>query len=108
MAAPKGVEGNWIDAKKAVYVFGSKRLGSMGPTAASFSSEADAQASFRALQSKYAGILGSRSAAIRRADLGDKGVFYRAMVGPFGSTEEATQFCLNLKSAGGQCVVQRN
>lgn len=36
--------GNWIDAKKAVYVFGSKRLGSMGPTAASFSSEADAQA----------------------------------------------------------------
>lgn len=35
--------GNWIDAKKAVYVFGSKRLGSMGPTAASFSSEADAQ-----------------------------------------------------------------
>ncbi len=71
-------------------------------------SEADAQASFRALQSKYAGILGSRSAAIRRADLGDKGVFYRAMVGPFGSTEEATQFCLNLKSAGGQCVVQRN
>jgi hypothetical protein len=71
-------------------------------------SEADAQASFRALQSKYGGILGSRSAAIRRADLGDKGVFYRAMVGPFASTEEATQFCINLKSAGGQCVVQRN
>jgi hypothetical protein len=71
-------------------------------------SEADAQASFRALQSKYGGILGSRSAAIRRADLGDKGVFYRAMVGPFASTDEATQFCLNLKSAGGQCVVQRN
>lgn len=70
--------------------------------------EADAQASFRALQSKYSGILGSRSALIRRADLGDKGVFYRAMVGPFASTEEATQFCVNLKSAGGQCVVQRN
>jgi copper chaperone NosL len=35
---------NWIDAKTAIYVFGSKRLGSMGPTAASFSSEADAQA----------------------------------------------------------------
>lgn len=36
--------GNWIDARQAFYVFGSKRLGSMGPTAASFSSEADAQA----------------------------------------------------------------
>lgn len=39
--APKG---HWIDAKKAFYVFGSKRLGAMGPTAASFSSEADAKA----------------------------------------------------------------
>jgi copper chaperone NosL len=36
--------GSWIDAKKAFYVLGSKRLGSMGPTAASFSSQADAQA----------------------------------------------------------------
>jgi len=70
--------------------------------------EADAQASFRALQAKYSGILGSRSSTVRRADLGSKGVFYRAMVGPFGTTEEATQFCSSLKSAGGQCVVQRN
>jgi hypothetical protein len=29
------------------------------------------------------------------------------MVGPFGSTEEAAQFCGNFKSAGGQCVIQR-
>ena len=43
-----------------------------------------------------------------RADLGDKGVFYRAMVGPFGSQDEAAQFCGSLKTAGGQCVVQRN
>jgi cell division protein FtsN len=45
---------------------------------------------------------------IKRVDLGDKGVYYRAMVGPFGTTEEAAQFCANLKTAGGQCVVQRN
>jgi cell division protein FtsN len=38
--------------------------------------------------------------------LGDKGVYYRAMVGPFSSTEEAAQFCSNLKTAGGQCVVK--
>lgn len=69
--------------------------------------EADAQASYRALQSKYSDMLGSRQAAIRRADLGEKGVFYRALVGPFGNAEEATQFCVNLKSAGGQCIVQR-
>jgi len=70
--------------------------------------EADAQTSFKAIQSKYSDILGSKSATIRRADLGDKGTFYRALVGPFGTTDEATQFCVSLKAAGGQCIVQRN
>ena len=71
-------------------------------------SEADAQASFKALQGKFPSVLGSRAPLIKRADLGDKGVYYRAMVGPFGSPDEASQFCVSLKSAGGQCVVQRN
>ena len=70
--------------------------------------EADAQASFRALQSKFPNVLGSKSPVIKRADLGEKGVYYRAMVGPFGSPDEASQFCGSLKTAGGQCVVQRN
>lgn len=70
--------------------------------------EADAQASYRVLQGKFPGVLGSHSAVIKRADLGEKGVYYRAMVGPFGSPDEASQFCGSLKSAGGQCVVQRN
>jgi SPOR domain len=70
--------------------------------------EADAQASFRALQGKFPAVLGSRAPVIKRADLGEKGVYYRAMVGPFGSTDEASQFCGSLKTAGGQCVVQRN
>ena len=71
-------------------------------------SEADAQASFRALKGKFPAVLGSHDPLIKRADLGEKGVYYRAMVGPFGTSEEAAQFCGNLKSAGGQCVVQRN
>jgi hypothetical protein len=70
--------------------------------------EADAQASFRALQNKFPSVLGSHTPVIRRADLGEKGVYYRAMVGPFGTSEEAVQFCGSLKSAGGQCIVQRN
>ncbi|MDT8990745.1 nitrous oxide reductase accessory protein NosL [Curvibacter sp. APW13] len=37
-------QGQWIDAKTALYVFGGKRHGSMGPTIASFALEADAQA----------------------------------------------------------------
>jgi hypothetical protein len=70
--------------------------------------EADAQASYRTLQGKFPAVLGSRAPLIKRADLGDKGVYYRAMVGPFGSSDEASQFCGSLKTAGGQCVVQRN
>ena len=71
-------------------------------------SEADAQASFKSLQGKFPAVLGSRDPLIKRADLGEKGVYYRAMVGPFGTSEEASQFCGSLKAAGGQCVVQRN
>jgi hypothetical protein len=70
--------------------------------------EADAHASYRMLQGKYPSVLGSRSASIRRADLGEKGVVYRSMVGPFGSQDEAAHFCGSLKTAGGQCVILRN
>lgn len=69
--------------------------------------EADAKASFKSIQGKYASILGSRTASIHKAEIAGKGTFYRAMVGPFGTNEEATTFCGNLKTAGGQCVVQR-
>ena len=44
----------------------------------------------------------------RRADLGDKGIFYRALVGPFATAEQANTFCSNLKAAGGNCFTQRN
>jgi hypothetical protein len=71
-------------------------------------SEAEAQASYRSLQSKYPDQLSDRSVMIRRVDLGSKGVYYRAMVGPFGSSDEASQFCMELKAAGGQCLIQRN
>jgi cell division septation protein DedD len=70
--------------------------------------EADAQASYRVLQSKYPALLGNRQAIIRRVDLGEKGVFYRAQVGPFASADEASDFCGSLKAAGGQCLVQKN
>jgi len=71
-------------------------------------SDADARAAFQVLQAKYPISLGSYLPMIYRSDLGDRGVFYRAAVGPFQTPEEASQFCGDLKSAGGQCVVQRN
>jgi hypothetical protein len=70
-------------------------------------SENDAQASYRSLQTKFPDVLGQRQPVIKRADLGEKGIYYRAMVGPFGTPDEAVQLCNNLKTAGGQCVVQK-
>ena len=70
-------------------------------------SEADAQASFRAMQSKYA-VLNGQHSLIRRKDQGERGVFYAAQVGPYGTKDEATQVCESLKSAGGTCFVYKN
>ncbi len=70
--------------------------------------ENEVQSSFRALQAKYPELLGGHEATIRRADLGAKGVYYRTMVGPFVSAEQANELCANLKAAGGKCIVQKN
>jgi hypothetical protein len=71
-------------------------------------SEAEAQTEFKSLQAKFPGQLGSRQPIIHRADLSDKGTFYRALVGPFASSEAAAAMCSNLKAAGGSCIVQKN
>jgi SPOR domain len=71
-------------------------------------SEAEAHSAFKELQAKYPGQLGNRQAMIHRADLGAKGTYYRAMVGPFGSAEQAASLCSSIKAAGGSCIVQRN
>ncbi len=71
-------------------------------------SEAEAQTSFRSLQAKYPDQLGGRQATIHRADLGAKGIYFRALIGPFASANEAVDMCTKLKAAGGNCLIQRN
>jgi hypothetical protein len=71
-------------------------------------SEAEAQAAFRELRAKFPNQLNGREPIIRRADLGAKGTYYRALVGPFASMEAAAGLCSGLKAAGANCLVQRN
>jgi hypothetical protein len=72
-------------------------------------SEAEAQAAFHALQTKYPTQLGGRQPIIRRADLGSKGIYYRALVGPFADSGDASALCQSLKAAGGpNCFIQKN
>jgi hypothetical protein len=71
-------------------------------------SEAEAQAAYRSLQAKYPQQLGDRHAFVRSVDLGAKGVYYRALIGPFASGADAVSLCSSLKAAGGSCLIQRN
>jgi len=82
--------------------------GSYAVQVSSQRSEAEAQAAFRSLQAKYPNQLGGRQVLIHKVELGDKGTYYRAMVGPFANANEASALCSGLKAAGGQCILQRN
>ncbi len=69
--------------------------------------EAEAQAAFRTMQSKYSSVLGSQSPVIARGNTKDGKVTYRAGVS-FASSAEASQFCKSYQGAGGQCWVVKN
>ncbi|MGA7974908.1 MAG: SPOR domain-containing protein, partial [Pseudolabrys sp.] len=71
-------------------------------------SEADARAALSRTQSRFASVVGGQRVMVKRVDLGSsKGVYYRAMIGPFGSSAEASRLCSRLKAAGGSCFVQK-
>jgi len=82
--------------------------GSYAVQVSSQRNEADAQAAYHSLQAKYPNQLGGRQVLIRKVDLGQKGTFYRALVGPFATAGEANELCSGLKAAGGQCLIQKN
>ena len=84
------------------------RAGGYAVQVSSQRSEAEAKAAFHGLQGKFPKQLGGQHMVVHRVDLGAKGIYFRALVGPFASAGEAGQLCSSLKSAGGQCIVQKN
>ena len=60
----------------------------------------DALKMFADLQQKYGDVLGTKTPDVQEANLGDKGMWYRAVVGPPGSKDGANNVCSQLKSAG--------
>ncbi|MBN9008660.1 MAG: SPOR domain-containing protein, partial [Rhizobiales bacterium] len=67
-------------------------------------SEAAAMSAFRSMQSRYAQVLGRYQPNVQRADLGDRGTYYRVRVGPFAG-DGASRVCSALKAAGGDCII---
>jgi hypothetical protein len=63
-------------------------------------SRMDALKIFANMQEKYGEALSSRTPDVQEANLGEKGVWYRLVVGPPGSRDAAASVCTQLKSAG--------
>jgi hypothetical protein len=73
---------------------------------ASLPSEAEAQKSYNSLSSKFSSVIGGRGVDIKKAEIPNKGTFFRVRI-PVGSREEANSLCSRYKSAGGSCLVTR-
>ncbi|MFD1326960.1 SPOR domain-containing protein [Mycoplana ramosa] len=73
---------------------------------ASLPSAEEAQKSYQSLSAKFSGVIGGRGVDIKRADIPNKGTYFRVRI-PAGSREEANALCAKYKSAGGSCLVTR-
>lgn len=67
--------------------------------------EASARATFERLRNAHPGLLGGLSLDIQRADLGDKGTYYRARAG-YLDKAAADALCEKLQAQGQGCIVR--
>ncbi|MEO1192531.1 MAG: SPOR domain-containing protein [Pseudomonadota bacterium] len=72
---------------------------------AALTSVAGANQTWERIRSDHGSLLGQLQPSVQRADLGERGIFYRLRAGPLPSRAAATQLCENLKAAGQACLV---
>lgn len=70
-------------------------------------SEADAKAAWQTLSAKHASILGGHGLDIQKADLVEKGTFFRVRAAGFETKADAAKACGALKGAGQDCLVRQ-
>lgn len=71
-----------------------------------YKSQADADTAWKSFKAKHP-MAGGYSEDVRKADLGDKGTWYRLRMGSFTDKAAAASFCEKLKSDGGNCLVAK-
>lgn len=74
---------------------------------ASQRSQGAAEDTAAVLTRQFGSLFNGQQLQIQRADLGDRGVFYRIML-PATSLTEATNICTRIQSAGGNCFPRNN
>ena len=73
----------------------------------SLRSEEEARQEWERLKHKNADLLGSLSANSIRADLGDKGIYYRLQTAPVADQAAAERICAELKQRSIGCIIAR-
>jgi hypothetical protein len=69
--------------------------------------QAGAEAAWKRLQGANTDLLGNLTLDVQRADLGEKGIFYRIRAKGLASADEAKGLCEKLKARGQGCLVVR-
>jgi cell division protein FtsN len=72
-----------------------------------YKSEDEAMSAWKTYQAKHVSLLRGFSPDVQRADLGDKGVWYRLRVSSFADKNAASALCDRLKTENGVCFLAR-
>ena len=70
-------------------------------------SHREAMQAYNELQRRFPQMLGGLAPEVFRADLGQRGVWFRVGIGPMAQQSAAVDFCRQLKSQGGDCLIRR-
>jgi cell division septation protein DedD len=85
-------------------------LGAGGPyrvQIGAFRSEAEAAAAIAKLKSAHADLLGNVALTAQRADLGEKGIYYRVQSGVLGEGASDKSLCESLRKRNVGCLIVR-
>ncbi len=74
---------------------------------ASVKSDQSARQEWTRLQKAHSELFDDLALDVQRADLGDRGIFYRIRTGPFPNRATARDMCAQIKAAKLGCLVVR-
>jgi cell division septation protein DedD len=66
-----------------------------------------AKSEWARIKREYGDLVGSLTVSTERADLGDRGVYYRIQVGPVADAAQAERVCAQLRQRGQGCILAK-
>ncbi len=66
-----------------------------------------AKSDWERIKRQYGDLVGSLPVSVERADLGERGVFYRIHVGPIADAAQAERICAQLRQRGQGCILAK-